>query len=166
MEKTRFYKLVILALVLVNVTTLYFYWNSSSPQQSDNHRHPGPPPRKSLVTVLSLTGITKQKVYALEKDHFRVKDSLVGVSRKLHEELFVSFKDPSKDSTAIKQLINHIVENQRETEQMTFDYFKDVEKLCTPAQKKKLQKMIRGALMRINPPPPPPRGRRGHHPHP
>jgi hypothetical protein len=37
---------------------------------------------------------------------------------------------------------------------MTFDYFKEVEKLCTPAQKKKLQKAIHGALSRLNGPPP------------
>lgn len=158
MEKTRFYKLVILLLVLVNLTTLYVYRNGCSPEEQ--HRHHGPPPRKSLVTVLSLTGTTKQRVQALEKDHFRVKDSLIGVSRRLHEELFVSFKDPSKDSTSIQKLIDHIVENQRETEQMTFDYFKEVEKFCTPAQKKKLQKAIHGALLRVNPPPP--HGRRGH----
>ncbi|MBI3238590.1 MAG: hypothetical protein HYZ43_07105, partial [Flavobacteriia bacterium] len=66
----RFYKLVILALVIVNLTTLYFYWNSSSPEE----RH-GPPSRKSLVTVLSLTGTAKQQVTLLEKDHFHVKDS-------------------------------------------------------------------------------------------
>ncbi|MES2556436.1 MAG: hypothetical protein V4604_09820 [Bacteroidota bacterium] len=160
MEKTRFYKLVILVLVMVNLTTLYFYWNGCSTEE--HHRHHGPPPRKSLVTVLSLTGTAKQRVHSLEKDHFRVKDSLIDVSRRLHEELFVSFKDPSKDSTSIQQLIDHIVENQRETEQMTFDYFKEVEKLCTPAQKKQLQKMIHGALLRVNPPPPPRHGRREH----
>lgn len=157
MEKMRFYKLVILALVIVNLTTLYFYWNSSSPEE----RH-GPPSRKSLVTVLSLTGTAKQQVTLLEKDHFHVKDSLIHVSHKLHEELFVWFKDDSKDSVAIQKLINHIVENQRETEQMTFDYFKAVEKLCTPAQKKKLQKAIHGALSRLNGPPP--HHRRGEHP--
>ncbi|MDH4474648.1 MAG: hypothetical protein QE487_18735 [Fluviicola sp.] len=159
MEKTRFYKLVILVLVLVNLTTLYFYWNSCS---AEERPHQGPPPRKSLVTVLSLTGTAKQRVQSLEKDHFRVKDSLVHVSHRLHEELFVWFKDDSKDSAAIQQLINHIVENQRETEQMTFDYFKEVEKLCTPKQKKDLQKMIHGALSRLNPPPP--HHRRKEHP--
>ncbi len=164
MEKTRFYKLVILVLVVVNLTTLYFYWNGCAPEEHHDHHH-GPPPRKSLVKVLSLTGTAKQKVQALEKDHFRVKDSLVGVSRRLHEQLFVSFNDPSKDSASIRKLIDHIVENQRETEQMTFDYFKEVELLCTPAQKKQLQKMIHRTLLRINPPPPPPRGRKGH-PHP
>ncbi|ASS50311.1 MAG: hypothetical protein A3D31_12145 [Candidatus Fluviicola riflensis] len=160
MEKTRFYKLVILVLVLVNLTTLYFYWNGCSTEEHRHHH--GPPPRKSLVTLLSLTGTAKQRVQALEKDHFRVKDSLINVSRQLHEDLFVSFKDPSKDSASIQQLIDHIVENQRETEQMTFDYFKEVEKFCTPSQKKKLQKAIHGALLRVNPPPPPPHGRREH----
>lgn len=159
MEKTRFYKLVILVLVLVNLTTLYFYWNSCSTEED---QHQGPPPRKSLVTVLSLTGTAKQRVQALEKDHFRVKDSLIHVSHRLHEELFVWFKDDSKDSASIQQLIDHIVENQRETEQMTFDYFKEVEKLCTPTQKKELQKMIHGALSRLNPPPP--HHRRKEHP--
>src|SRR3989344_5420079 len=129
----------IVLIIGINITAIY----ATQPQTTD-------------------TETAKQRVQALEKDHFRVKDSLINVSRQLHEDLFVSFKDPSKDSASIQQLIDHIVENQRETEQMTFDYFKEVEKFCTPSQKKKLQKAIHGALLRVNPPPPPPHGDREH----
>ncbi len=46
-----------------------------------------------------------------------------------------------KTATEIKMLIDKIVENQRETEQMTFDYFKVVNSLCTPDQQKELQEL-------------------------
>ena len=68
-----------------------------------------------------------------------------------------SFNDESKDSTEIKKLINKIVENQRETEQMTFDYFKVVNSLCTPDQQKELQELIHNVLSRAGGSPSPPK---------
>ena len=66
----------------------------------------------------------------------------------MHESLFQSFNDTSKDSLESKVLIDEIVENQRETEQMTFDYFKVVNTLCSPDQQKKLQNLIHDVLSR------------------
>ena len=54
-------------------------------------------------------------------------------------------------------LIDKIVENQRETEQMTFDYFKVVNSLCTPDQQKELQELIHNVLSRAGGSPSPPK---------
>jgi hypothetical protein len=113
--------------------------------------------RKSLVEVLDLKGDAKKQILVLETEHFRVKDSLINKSRVLHERLFQFFKDSSHDSTDVTILIDKIVENQRETEQMTFDYFKQVNNLCTPAQKEELQKMIHNVLGKMGGPPHPPK---------
>ena len=59
------------------------------------------------------------------------------------------------DKEDIAFQINLIVENQRETEQMTFDYFKEVNSLCTPEQRLKLQKLIQRVFNRAGGPPPP-----------
>jgi Spy/CpxP family protein refolding chaperone len=75
-------------------------------------------------------------------------------NRTLHERLFHSFNDPKKDRNAIASLIDDIVENQREIEQMTFDYFKKIDALCTPEQKIKLQNTIHKVLSRVGGPPP------------
>lgn len=149
MKTLRFYKIVITVLFVMNLTTLYFLWDSS--------RRPPHHKRKDLVEMLNLTGPAKTKVTKLQTEHFRVKDSLVDRGRDLHEYLFRSFNDPTKDSIEIKKIINDIVENQRETEQMTFDYFKKVNSLCTQEQQEELQGLIHDVIRKEGGPPPPPR---------
>jgi len=139
MKQFKFYKLVILLLVGLNAVTLYFLWTSSDGRRGEQHR-------KSLVTVLDLKGDAKTAISQLEKDHFHQKDSLIKSSRKLHENLFQYFSDETKDSVAIAALINKIVENQRFTEQMTFDYFKSISRLCTEKQRVKLNHAIHFAI--------------------
>ena len=148
MKTNRFYKILIAVMVILNGVTLYFLW------KAPGHLPPHGP-RKSLVEMLELSGETASSIKKLEDRHFKAKDALVDKSRKLHEQLFRSFNDPSKDSTDIRTLIDKIVENQRETEQMTFDYFKEVDALCNPEQKKKLKDVIHHALGRMGMPPPP-----------
>jgi hypothetical protein len=150
MKTTRFYKLLILVLVILNITTVFFLWKSS--------KH-GPPhgPRKSLVEVLELKGNKASQIKNLEEIHFRDKDALMEKSRRLHENLFKSFNDATKDSADISMLIDKIVENQREIEQMTFDYFKSVNALCNNGQKEKLHEVIHDALARMGIPPPHPK---------
>lgn len=140
MKQVKFYKLVILLLVGLNAVTLYFLWTSTDDKRG------GRPHRKSLVTVLDLKGNAKTTIAQLEKEHFHEKDSLINSSRKLHEQLFQYFGDATKDSTSIATLIDKIVENQRYTEQMTFDYFKSVSRLCTKKQRVELNHAIHFAI--------------------
>jgi len=149
MKTSRFYKLIIVVLILVNLTTLFFLWKGP--------RRPKHPDRNELVEMLDLSGNAKTKILEHQDDHFRKKDALIKRSRNLHESLFKSFNDPSKDSAEIKLLIDKIVENQRETEQMTFDYFKVVNSMCTPDQQKKLQELIHNVLRQAGGPPHPPK---------
>lgn len=146
MKTIRFYKILILVLLLLNISTVYFLWSSAK-----KHGRPG---KNELVEMLDLEGTAKTKIIAMQEEHFSKKDALIKRSRDLHEELFRSFNDSSKDSTAIAQLIDRIVENQRETEQMTFDYFKEVSEICTPEQRVKLQELIHDVLKRAGGPPP------------
>lgn len=149
MKTIRFYKLFIAVLILLNLITLFILWSSTK-------KH-GPPGRNDLVELLDLQGTQKTKILDLQDDHFKKKDALIQKSRNLHEELFLSFSDASKDSTEIAQLIDRIVENQRETERMTFDYFKEVHALCDPHQKEKLEELIHDVLRRAGGPPPRPK---------
>ena len=145
MKTNRFYKIIISVLILINIGTLFFFWKG--------HKVPQRPDRNQLVEMLDLSGSAKTKILELQDNHFKKKGALIKRSRNLHESLFQSFNDESKDSTEI----NKIVENQRETEQMTFDYFKVVNALCTPEQQKKLQELIHDVLKRAGGPPPRPK---------
>ena len=146
MKTIRFYKLAILALVLLNGTTLFFLWKGGP-----HHHHPG---RNQLVEQLGLEGKSKEKVLQLQDDHFRRKDALMDKSRRLHEELFTYFNNAARDSADVSQKIDQIVENQREIEQMTFDYFKKVSELCNTQQKQELKELLHELLRHAAGPPP------------
>ena len=148
MKTIKFYKSALLALFILNCVTVFFLWNSTI----DHHR--GHPNKMDLLEQLELSGKKKDQIIRLQDAHFQVKDALMNRNRTLHERLFHSFNDPKKDSSAITLLINDIVENQREIEQMTFDYFKKIDSLCTPEQRIKLQNTIHKVLSRVGGPPP------------
>lgn len=147
MKTIRFYKILVAALILINLVTLFFFFTA--------HRHPGKPGKTDLVEHIGITGANREKIIQLQEKHFADKDALIQRSRDLHEQLFRSFNDAEKDSTDIAKIIDNIVENQRETEQMTFDHFKEIHALCTPEQQKELQKLIQEVLRRAGGPPPP-----------
>lgn len=152
MKSTRFYKIVIGVLVIINVTTLVFLWLTFN-------RPMGPPPhpgRLDLVEKLGIEGENRTKIIALQDRHFKTKDALIRRGRNLHERLYRFFNNSKKDSTDISQLIDQIVENQRKTEQMTFDHFKAISELCTPEQRKLLDEIIHKVLSKRGPGGPPP----------
>jgi len=148
MKTVKFYKIVVISLFILNGVTLFFLLNPS------RFLHPGHPNKMDLLEQLELSGNKKEQIIRLQDAHFQAKDKLMNRNRTLHERLFHSFNDPKKDSSAIALLINDIVENQREIEQMTFDYFKKIDALCTPEQKVKLQNTIHKVLSRVGGPPP------------
>ena len=145
MKTLRFYKLAILVLLLINMTTLFFLW-----KRNKYHRRPD---RNQLIEHLSLEGKAKEKVLMLQEDHFQRKDALMDRSRRLHEDLFNYFDNSSKDSHDVHVKIGQIVENQREIEQMTFDYFQKVSTLCNSHQKQELRILIHDVLRRSAGPP-------------
>jgi Spy/CpxP family protein refolding chaperone len=147
MKTLRFYKILVVVLILINAVTLYFMFTA--------HRPHGRPGKTQLVDNLGITGANREKIIQLQEDHFIRKDQLINKGRDLHEKLFRSFNDPSKDTAEVAAIIDDIVENQRETEQMTFDHFKDVNALCDPQQQKELQKLLQELLRRAGGPPPP-----------
>ena len=106
MKTLRFYKILIGILVVVNLTTVYFLWSSAN---GDNH--PPHPKRNDLIDRLGITGDKKEQIMRLQDDHFKQKDALIQKGRELHEKLFLSFNDTSKDSTEIALIIDNIVEN-------------------------------------------------------
>ncbi len=152
MKSTRFYKIIIAVLVIINVTTLVFLWLTFN-------RPMGPPPhpgRLDLVDKIGVEDENRTKILELQDSHFKQKDSLVERGRNLHERLYRFFNNSEKDSSDISQLIDQIAENQRETEQMTFDHFKAISELCTPEQRKLLDEIIHNVFSRPGPGGPPP----------
>ena len=146
MKGTRFYKLIIIALVALNIGTLAYFQLSKPP-------HPPKLGEIILSSKLELKDDAKSKVDALEKQHHKDKKVLIHRDHDLHRKLFnrLGSGQPTHD------LLNQINKNKEEIESMTFIFFDDVTEYCNEKQKKKLIQFVQKRLNKIRPGPPPPR---------
>ncbi len=146
MKGTRFYKLIIIALVAMNIGTLAYFQLTKPP-------HPPKPNHGDLGRQLKLKDDSKSKVDALEKQHHKDKKVLIHRDHDLHRKLFNRIGTDKPTHV----LLNQIAKNKEEIESMTFIFFDDVAEYCNEKQKKKLIQFVQKRLNRIRPGPPHPR---------
>jgi hypothetical protein len=144
MKGTRFYKIIIALLVVINLGTILFMWlgNPAHPPR------PGEGPK--LSEMIGLTGDAKLKVDELEKEHHKDKQLLMKLDSELHKEMFAlvgSDENPIEVQTRLNA-------NKEEVERMTYDFFNDVAAQCNQEQKKTLHEFIEDRLVRRGPRPP------------
>lgn len=143
MEKMKFYKLVIIILVVINLLTIGTVWLV----KPKGHR---PMPHERDMTFLSrelgMTGANKEKLDALETQHHTEKRELLGKNKQLREDLFALLKMPQTDSTKINLYVDSILKNQQHIELMTYYHFSKVKAMCSPEQELKLEETIAEAI--------------------
>lgn len=146
MKGTRFYKIVIAILIVINVATLSFMWFRRPPHP------PKPGERAQLSIKLGLEGDSKARVNALEKEHHEAKRNLMGKDRELHSQMFDNiFNEQAPDKLQLE-----LDQNKSEIEKMTFEFFKAVAKECNEEQKVELRELINHALNNLMGRPPKP----------
>lgn len=143
MDKLRFYKVVVLVLVTVNLLTIGTIWFVKP-------KGPRPMPHERDMTFLSkelgMTGANKETLDALETQHHTEKRALLGKNKELREAMFALLKNNNTDSLKINQYVDSILINQKEIELMTYYHFNKVKTLCTPEQQLKLEETIAEAI--------------------
>ena len=138
MKGSRFYKLIIAILVVLNISTLAYFWMQRPP-------HPPKPGTHVIADEFGITGKNKTKVDKLETEHHRRKKKLMQRDRKLHVQLYKDIgkgKDPTK-------LHAQIAENKKEIEEMTYEYFDVIAEYCSPSKKKELREFVLNGLHRM-----------------
>ena len=99
MKSTRFYKIIIALLVVINLSILLFMWLGRPPHPP----RPGDAPQ--LANEIGLTGENKGKVDKLEKQHHIDKRELMQEDTRLHKEMF-SLVGMEEDVDSVQQLLN------------------------------------------------------------
>ena len=150
MKGEKFYKWIIGVLVVINLGTLAFIWFGRPPHPPPPH--PGEEPR--LATEIGLTGDSKIKVDAMEKQHHLDKHILMEKDSELHKKMFSKI-GTGEDVSAIQNELN---KNKEEIEKMTFKFFNDVAEFCNETQLKELVDHVKHRLSEMRPMPPPPPG--------
>ncbi|MDG1147906.1 MAG: hypothetical protein P8N52_06325 [Crocinitomicaceae bacterium] len=145
MKNVRFYKLVILLLVLINIAALSAMWFRRPPGRPG---HKGKPP---ISEIISLNGQAKITVDSLERNHHQNKQAMVRLSQELRHQLFDAV---GNDKRPILRLQQKLDSTKAEIEHLTFNFFNEVSKNCNETQKVQLKKFIRRTISRAHHRPP------------
>lgn len=141
MKRTKLYKIIIAALVIINVGMLVFFFMGRPPH--------GPPNAGDLAKELGIDGKKSNVITKLETAHHKEKKVLMAKDRELHETLF-SKLGTDEDVSSIQA---EIEVNHAKIEKMTYDFFNEVSTLCSAEQKKQLKKTIYRAFRQMRKPP-------------
>jgi hypothetical protein len=141
MKKVKFYKILCVILILINMGTLAFFWFNRPPD--------GPPKAGDLADRLGIT--TKvDELTALEAEHHKEKRKLMKLEHALHEKLFEKI-GTGEDVSEIQDQINA---NYDEISSMTYDFFDTVATYCNPEQLKELKSTVDRAFGQLRGPGP------------
>jgi hypothetical protein len=139
---TRF---IILALVIMNVTSLFFLFRP-------HHRHFGKRP-PSLIDVLDIEGDNVAKIRKLENKHFDSKRKIIDEIRSTKRKVYTLISKKYKRET-LDSLFSVMNSNQYQNELMTFKYFEEIRLLVPKNKQIELDEFINHVI--VNQPGPPP----------
>lgn len=155
MENTRFLKITIGVLVLVNIATLVFLWNGHSAPEG---RMPPPGERgpaaafKFLSQELGLSDEQQKKLENMGVEHHREAEKIDNLSRPLHHRFFSLLG--KNDSVLMMQLADSMAWCQKQRELMTYRHFSEIRNICNAEQQKHFDEIVHDALRIMAPPRP------------
>lgn len=150
MNELKFYKYLVILLVLINFGVLIFFVVM----------RPGPPPHMGpphppMHEKLQFKGEKESQFRNLEEQHHQAKRKLM---EERHKNYVLIGEDIGKNKVNRDSILKVIADIQFRTDKMTFDFFEKVYGMCDDNQKKHLHDMLKHGLP--GPPKPPPPGRR------
>ena len=153
MNNTRFLKIVIAVLILINLGTLVFIWLT---RQGDGIRERHPFAEGYLVKELNLSEPQRKEYSRIRQHHRAVLLKLQENDKALHNRFFAQLLSEFPDMNSVYGLADSIAVNRKKMEMLTYDHFDQVRKMLTPVQQKKFEEIFDEVLKMVLPPPPPP----------
>jgi protein CpxP len=152
MESSKFLKVVIVILLLINIATLGFMFMQRPP-------HGGPPPPMDagnyIAHKLNFTNDQQDKLEQLRDENRNIIENLRRHSKDLHDDYFDLLQNQLVDSNNVNVRADSILANQKQIELATFYHFQKIRAICTTDQQKKFDDIIKDALRMMAPRPGP-----------
>lgn len=141
MEKQRFVTFTIIALLLINLGTLGYLFALGS---DHGPRPPHPPhgrmdPKSVIIERLQLNKEQQVAYEALIQEHRSAIDEIETSSNTSKNQLYMLLNDSIENKAVKDSLIAAIAANQKVIEQIHFDHFKAIKKICKPEQLKNFE---------------------------
>lgn len=167
----RYLIYIIILLVILNLSTLLMMW-IGRPQRPPGKGGPISPEREKarveqlLKNELGFDKTQTEKYLKMRQEHQEHVTSLRNEIRQLKKQMFDEVLKDDSQPMLSDSLLQLAQEKQADLEQLTFQYFLNLKKLCKPEQQDNLQLLIRDVFRPkpgfrndgMPPPPPPPEG--------
>ncbi|MGZ3862329.1 MAG: Spy/CpxP family protein refolding chaperone [Bacteroidia bacterium] len=155
MQSTRFYKIAIAVLVVLNISTLTFMWMA-------HRQNPAPRgPAGAFEFLAKELKLDDTQLKQFDEMHKALHEEATQIREKNHamHHRFFDLLHVQNDSGLVKQLADSMAYYQVQMELLTFNHFKKIRGICRPEQQKKFDEVINQALEMMGPRPGgPPRG--------
>ncbi len=152
MENTRFLKITIIVLLVVNIATLVFMWTGRN--GGPRPPHGGGPPRiaEYLTEELKLSEEQQKQFKELrDSNHERIQE-INEKNGKLHKAYFEMLGASPVDMNKVSLIADSMSAYTKQIELLTFEHFQKVRGMCDPTQQKKFDLIIQDALRMMAPP--------------
>lgn len=156
MNNSRFLKIVIVLLLLINISTIVFMWLNRPPKKD--------PVGDYFTQELQFTANQKQQFEALKQEHRSQVEALRAENKEAHDAYFGLLKNPSVDSATVKKAASQILKIKEREELALFYHFQKVRSICTASQQVKFDEIINEAARMMVPRPSGGEGRPMHGP--
>lgn len=144
MKNERFYKIVIVLLLLLNTGTLAFLWMKSN---RPPHGPMGGPGKRNRVDMLMseklhFTQQQEDQMEGLKHDHHSQMIEIQKDESQLHTELFGLLHSNNNDTTAKNAILVKLAANDTRKEEVTFEHFRQIRAILTPEQLPKFDELM------------------------
>jgi protein CpxP len=148
---TKIWKVSAAILVFLNLALLFTIWlKPGNPEPRHMPEAPIDAKGTDLITEqLNFNAGQLGEFQKLKKFHRDSVEKLLKMGHEMRNIFFNQLKTDSADQKIIAEYAMKIANNQRDIEQLTFDHFKEVRKLCDKNQKKIFDEIIDDVLKRM-----------------
>lgn len=146
MKSTKFFKIIIFLLVLINLGTVLFLW-INRPQPKDNVGG-------FFAKELHFTAQQTKQFEVLRDEHRTQRESLKESNKLNHDAYFELLKNPNIDYVSVKKAAHEIAKIKEQEELLIFNHFKKVRAICNEDQKQKFDRIVNEAAQMMAPRPP------------
>lgn len=137
MNRTKLLTIAVIGLLLLNfgILGVMFFGKSSPPPMHPPHGGPkGEGPKQIIIERLHFDATQQKEYEVLVVEHRSTTDELHEASKELHDELFSLLKSDTINQRQSDILISEIANNQKTIEDLNFEHFNAIKKLCKGEQ--------------------------------
>ena len=154
MQNTRFLKVGLIILLLMNVGIMSYLWVDSHHKGRPPGGPNGPDVFGYLSHELKLDEAQIKQYEVLRDEHHHAIEDIQEHGHHLREQFFNMMNQTPVDSASVKRMADSIANTQEQIEMATFYHFSKLRAILNPDQQKHFDEVIQEALRMMGGPPP------------